>query len=176
MRDDELPDLQVSLREARKKQIQVSIVLDAPARQILADQNHLGSLDSFSFVGNAISPSPRTIQLTGHLVADLHYVCGVSLRPFAHTIGVDVDQMFGDPGRTLREIDLDPNETSDLEPLRDGTADVSDIVYQLFALALEPYPRHPDLPAAQGQHQDELSSAEDAASPFAVLRDLKSAD
>ena len=130
------------------------------------------------------------MRVEGTITAEVTYRCGVTLKPYDAAVHVPFTQLFGDdggpgdasqrvaaqnPGQP-REIEIDPFDDDELEPLTDGVADIADLAYQLFAIALDPYPRHPDLAPPADDRVKAVLAADDepqAASPFAVLKQLK---
>jgi len=120
------------------------------------------------------------VRLTGRLKVRLTQTCVVSLRPVPAVIDEEFERTFVpaeriepvEPGRrgarkTKAEIVLDLEKEEPPEPLHGEAIDLSAVLLEEFALALNPYPRHPDaiLEAAAETGEE---SPED--SPFAVLR------
>ena len=93
------------------------------------------------------------IEVTGSIRSDLIQECVVSLEPIPAHVEAEVAEMFveqgaeegGEMGPRGREaVDLDPI-ADDPEPLVDGVLDVGEIAAQALSLALDPYPRAPDM-------------------------------
>jgi hypothetical protein len=113
------------------------------------------------------------LRLTGMLEGEATQACVVSLDPVTQHVQETVtlelwpeDQLAkagGEaPGAGI-EVALDGPE-----PYREGQIDVGQIAYEVFAAALEPYPRKPGAEFAWAEPHDEATE-----SAFAVLRKLK---
>lgn len=170
----DLPTLSVLAEEARRSPVRMRLELDAEERAHLAEENGLASVEQFNLGATALGMKGRQLRVDGELKAEVTYICGVSLRPFKASLEVPFEQIFGQQKKLEETIDLDPLNDNDVEPLVGGAASISDLAYQLFTLALDPYPRHPDLAPPRAADTDEDAVDEDEpASPFAVLKDLK---
>jgi uncharacterized metal-binding protein YceD (DUF177 family) len=169
-----LPTLSVLAEEARRSPVRLRLELDAEERTRLAEENGLASVEQFNLRTTALGMKGRQLRVEGELSAEVTYICGVSLRPFKAALEVPFEQIFGQPKKQKEVIDLDPLDDNDVEPLVGGAASISDLAYQLFTLALDPYPRHPDLaPPIAAQTEADAVDDDESASPFAVLKDLK---
>ncbi|MEQ8657917.1 MAG: DUF177 domain-containing protein [Hyphomicrobiales bacterium] len=169
-----LPSLTILATEARRSPVRVKLDLSADERAVLADENNLPSVEAFHLKATALGMKGRKLRVEGHLTADVTYQCGVSLKPYQASLDVPFQQHFGEDQRAPDLIDFDPMDDNEIEPLVNGEASISDLGYQLFSLALDPYPRHPDLaPPSEQMDEDGDDELEGQASPFAVLKDLK---
>ena len=168
-----LPALTVRLDEARSP-VRLSLDLDAPGRAALAERFGLEAVGAFSLRATARRVRGDSLRVEGHLEATVSYLCGVTLKPFDATLAEDFSQLFAARADDLvdGEIAIDPLADDTREPLDGGAVDVAELAYQLFALALDPYPRHPDAPPPPDE-ADESDEDEARASPFAVLSQLK---
>lgn len=109
------------------------------------------------------------ILVTCDFTAHMHLTCGVTLESFATILQDTVVQNF-----STKEIIPQDEEDQIPEYIKGHTLDLADIVAQLVALAIPPYPRAPeaDLRAVEGiqtchhQNQEKIN-------PFAKLSDLK---
>lgn len=178
---DTLPALWVREDEARSP-VRVTLTLDDDQLAALADRCSLQSVNSFVLKATATRVKGGKLRIEGAYVASLTYLCGVTLQPFGANIEEDFNQIFIDPERIKpagATIDIDPLSDNDPDVLTGGAANVADLAFQLFALALDPYPRHPDiaetlLETKQGAGaKPEAHNDETPPSPFAVLKDLK---
>lgn len=178
---DTLPALWVREDEARSP-VRVALTLDDDQLAALADRCSLQSVESFVLKATATRVKGGKLRIEGSYAASLTYLCGVTLQPFSANIGENFHQIFIDPERIKpvgATIDVDPLSDDDPDVLTGGAADVADLAFQLFALALDPYPRHPDiaetlLETNQGAvARSEAHNDETPPSPFAVLKDLK---
>lgn len=122
------------------------------------------------------------IRVTGTIRAQLAQSCVVTLEPVPRTISEAVSVLYApapeEPSGHEVEVLAEGDEA---EPLPAAGIDVSAIVAEHLALALDPYPRHPDAPDtpltyAAGEGEAEKSAAGDdaPAGPFAALGQLKS--
>lgn len=178
---DALPTLWVREEDARSP-VRVALTLNDDQLSALADRCSLQSVSNFALKAMAVRVKGGKLRIEGAFSASLTYLCGVTLQPFDAKIEESFNQIFVDPQRikpTGDTIEVDPLSENDPEMLTNGAADVADLAFQLFALELDPYPRHPDaaetlLDTEQDSddkpraHNDEVPP-----SPFAVLKDLK---
>lgn len=178
---EDLPTLLVREDEARSP-VRVSLTLDDAQLAALASRCGLHAVGSFSLKATAIRVKGGKLRVEGAFASDVTYQCGVTLQTFDAKIEEQFNQIFVDPERIKpagATIDVDPLSDNDPDVLTSGAADVADLAFQLFALALDPYPRHPDatetLLATQSKIGDkpEAHNDETPPSPFAVLKDLK---
>jgi uncharacterized metal-binding protein YceD (DUF177 family) len=121
-------------------------------------------------------------RLSGRLKARLTQTCVVSLRPVAAVIDEEFTRTFlpaariepmeperrgGRKARAELVFDL---EDEPPEPLHGEAIDLAAVLLEEFALALDPYPRHPEA-ILEGATEAGDRRRED--SPFAVLRDAR---
>lgn len=174
MAKTDLPNLTILPDEARRSPVRVSLELSGDERVVLAERFGLDSVETFRMKAKAVGVKGRKLRVDGDLQADITYICGVSLKPYPAHLDVPFVQFFGEETPGGDTIDLDPLDDSDIEPLTDGVASLSDLAYQLFSLSLTPYPRHPDLaPPEETSQTDGDAASDDDSSPFAVLKSLK---
>lgn len=129
------------------------------------------------------------IEVTGTIRSDLVQECVVTLEPIPAHVEAEVAEMFieegadegGEMGPRGREaVDLDPI-ADDPEPLVDGVLDVGEIAAQALSLALDPYPRAPDLAGevdgdgvlVLSETQERDKDQDGKVLPFASLAELK---
>jgi hypothetical protein len=68
----------------------------------------------------------------------------VSLAAFESDAAEDFTTVFVPAGREdEREVEIDPTEEEDIEPLLGTSIDLGELAVQYLALALDPYPRAP---------------------------------
>jgi uncharacterized metal-binding protein YceD (DUF177 family) len=179
--DDALPSLWVSEDEARSP-VRVSLKLDEVELAALASRCGLHGVKDFSLKAIATRIKGGRLRVEGRYASSFTYLCGVTLQPFESHIEEEFHQIFVDPARiksTNATIDVDPLSEDDPDLLVNGAADVADLAFQLFALALDPYPRHPDATQTLLETGSKIGDKPDAhndetpPSPFAVLKDLK---
>lgn len=112
------------------------------------------------------------LDFTGRLLADVVQACVVSLAPVEEGINEPLELSFMEgvdpPVEAAADIELVFEQNAIDEPMRDGKANLGEVVIQQLSLALNPYPR------AKGAAFDEKKwggTAND--NPFAKLKDLQ---
>lgn len=119
------------------------------------------------------------VKVMGAVHAEVTQACVVTLDPVEEVIDEEIEEIFVPEGSSLAripandagEIILDP-DGPDLPELFSGDEiDVGAFVAEMAAMALDPYPRKPDI---QFDGHTESDAADDRRpSPFAVLKGLK---
>ena len=156
-----------------------SVVVDASEseRAAIAEAMKILSVKQFSAT-LSIVPLRGGLRAQGHLDASVTQASVVSFEPVAETISEDIDRVFlpgpreSKPPTPGAEVFIDL-ENDDFPDHIDGPeVDLSDLLLETLALALDPYPRRP------GESLDTLGvSVNDAEeSPFAKLARLKDGD
>lgn len=127
--------------------------------------------------GRLLSRGGGRYRLTGKLFADVTQACVVTLDPVpaALDLALEIDLVPMEQMPRVPDGDGDPDDTDTveaplIEPIRNGSIDLGDIVYQEIAAALDPYPRSPD--AALDLTQA-APAADDRIHPFAKLKALQ---
>ncbi|GAB4143482.1 MAG: DUF177 domain-containing protein [Sphingomonadales bacterium] len=145
-----------------------TIEANATERAALAKRFDVPRLDDLRAELN-LTQQREGLAITGAVAAHGAQRCRVS--------GQLVDFVLAEPVKCLYVADpeamvdqLDPEDDIDLDQLSD-TIDLGEMVAQIFALGLDPYPRRADLPA-----EPVSQAAGPPTSPFAVLSRLKNAD
>jgi len=138
--------------------------LEANPAECAALAARLGLLALHGFSATlALRPDQSgAIQATGTLTAAVEQACVVSLEPVAQRVHEAFEL------RLLREGEL-PSEDPDAEDeveTQGGVAELGEVLAQLLALALDPYPR---LEGAELPDQ----ATDDTAAPFAALSRLR---
>lgn len=112
------------------------------------------------------------LKVTGRLRADPVQRCGISLKPVPCPVDVAVSRHFV-PAAALDEVDDDgeivvsvEEDAEELDPFDGRSVDLGDVVIEEVALALDPYPRHPEA-AYEGPSVDTSASAEPGMEPGA---------
>jgi hypothetical protein len=164
VRIDKLPASGRSIRVEANEAERAAI---AEAMQILSVERFAATL--------SIAPLRGGLRAQGHLDAHVTQASVVSFEPVAETISEDVDRVFLPASKDSHapapgaEVFIDL-ENDDFPDHIDGPeVDLSALLLETLALALDPYPRLP------GESLDSLGiSAKDAESgPFAGLARLK---
>ncbi len=114
-------------------------------------------------------------RLTGDLRAELTQLCGVTLEPVEEVIRENVSLEFWPEQRIAREdFHSEPEdvlESDPPEPIVNGRIDLGHLAAEIFATAINPYPRKQDVAF---EWTDPKAAAEaDASKPFAALARLK---
>lgn len=118
----------------------------------------------------------RRYRLTGEVTGELTQLCSVTLEPVVERIREDVSTEYW-PARLLARADgeqpdpQDPLENDPPEPLIDGKIDLGQLAAEVFASAINPYPR---VEGADFAWEDPKAQGDQgAAHPFAGLAKLK---
>ena len=174
MTDIDLPSLSVQVEEARRNPVRVTLTLSPEECARLAEDNGLAAVASFVIKATVTGMKGRKLRVDGQIEADVTYICGVTLQQYDAHLNIPVDQVFAHDPDDAGQVDFDPLNEGDVEPLDNGAAPIAGLAYQLFTLALDPYPRHPELPPRDTAGNEETAADEpQKVSPFAVLKDLK---
>ncbi|WP_432768649.1 MAG: DUF177 domain-containing protein [Sphingopyxis sp.] len=151
-----------------------AVAIDADAAALTRIARRLGLVELSRF---AVTAEVRTVTggvaAKGKVEATLMQRCAATDLPVPATLAEPFDLRF------LRDVDaaVDPDEEieissadCDILPLDGDRVDLGEAAVQTLALALDPFPRHPDadrLLAAKGV------LSEDDAGPFAALAKLR---
>ena len=119
-------------------------------------------------------------KIEGTLLAKIEQSCVVSLKPVFQTINEDISLIYVPEGSKFAKPELDANGELLLDP--DGvdlpdtfngtTIDISQLMLEVFALAIDPHPRAEDVSMDEIYKSDE-NVDERPPSPFAALAKLK---
>jgi uncharacterized metal-binding protein YceD (DUF177 family) len=114
-------------------------------------------------------------RLTGELRADLTQACGLTLEPVDEMIREDVSLEFWPehliPERSSQEDPEDILESDPPEPIVNGRIDLGALTAEIFASAINPYPRKAGV---EFDWSDPKAEAEaESLKPFAALAQLK---
>ncbi|MEY4270085.1 MAG: hypothetical protein RLZZ58_1301 [Pseudomonadota bacterium] len=151
------------------------LIADADARTLLARRLGLDALDRFE-VHAALTATAEGILLDGRIDADVEQSCAATTLPVATRINDAFRLRFvahlGDGVGDIADeegIELGADDC-DLVEIEDQRIDVAEAAVQSLALALPPFPRHPD---ADRILREKGVKAEGEAGPFAALAALK---
>lgn len=152
----------------------VSHALEASARALLAER--LGVSD-IAEVGTTVTVTRTALgaDVDGAMTATLTQTCVVTGQPVIQVLDEPVRlHLLADLGEGA-EIDVSMASPWDTEPFDGERIDITAIMEEAVALALDPYPRHPDADVAD--LADAASEPEDETrdNPFAVLSTLTKA-
>lgn len=121
------------------------------------------------------------LKLSGSLRADVTQSCIATLAPLPVQLEESFLESFSleQKAKEATDLDLSLVEEDGIEPLgpelyANGAFDLGELLVQLLAERLDPFPRHADAPPAEGEWGSSANGAETEASPFAELaRKLK---
>ncbi len=174
MTDTDLPSLSVQVEEARRSPVAVTLTLSPEECGVLAADNGLAGVGLFAMKATVTGMKGHKLRVDGQIEADVTYICGVTLQQYDAHLDIPIEQIFARDADDAGRVDFDPLNEGDVEPLDNSAAPVAGLAYQLFTLALDPYPRHPELPPRDTVGNGETATDEpQKVSPFAVLKDLK---
>jgi len=163
---------------ALRLQGQQSIEIEASAAERTAIAKRLGvpKIDLLS-AGLVAEPwKGEGVRVHGEYRAVLEQTCVVTLEPIPVTLSEPVEVFFAAesaaPDQELEEM-LDPEAPDPPEPLpASGFIEAGELVVQLLAVALDPYPRKPGAAFAGGPGA-QTGTEPPENSPFAKLAALK---
>jgi len=173
-RDEPIFDAVVRIDKLPAAGRSVIVDADVTARQVIAEAMNILSVEQFS-ANLTVSPLRGGLRALGHLEAAVTQASVVSFEPVAQTVSEDIDRVFlpapkesqtPAPGAEVY-VDL---ENDDFPDHIDGPeVDLSALLLETLALALDPYPRLP------GETLDSLgvSTGDEEEGPFAKLARLK---
>jgi uncharacterized metal-binding protein YceD (DUF177 family) len=150
----------------------IALTADAGQRAAIAARLGLESLDRFA-VDAVLDPLAGGALLRGTVTADVVQPCAATALPVAASMteafALRYVASLDLPGDIDAEVELG-GEDLDVLILDGGGVDVGEAAVQTLALALDPFPRHPD---ATHILKERGVLTEDQAGPFAALAALK---
>jgi uncharacterized metal-binding protein YceD (DUF177 family) len=154
----------------------VAIAASSAELAALAKAYDLASVDRVEAEATVTPGSGGALQVAGRVMADIVQTCVVTLAPVPQRIDEPFSVRFAPPGRAaapLAEVVLDPEAPDPPEPITGPNVDIGALVEEIFALAIDPYPRAPGAELPLEAREDEPEGAD---SPFAVLSRLARPD
>ena len=147
-------------------------------RAALAAECDLPAIDALEADLRVVRDGASGLHVRGEVRARIRQVCVVSLDEFASDMVEPVDVRFAPveeveamaSARADRAVQEDEDLPDLPDPIVNGRIDLGALVSEILALGLDPYPRKPGVAFAD---PSPAVPDEPAASPFAVLRDLK---
>ena len=174
----------VAAEEVGERGLTLSYEASAAEREALAGRLDLLVLEALAATlrFEPATDAEGAIRVSGTIRAQLVQRCVVTLEPVPGVLHETVSVLFAPPPAETAEREVEvATEGEDAEPLAEEGIDAAALVAEHLALALDPYPRHPDAPtgplsyAAGGSGEGNDAEGEDsAAGPFAALGQLKS--
>lgn len=151
----------------------VKVSLDEPTRAALAEQLKLSNIDSFEAV-LTVTPLRGGLRALGRLVADVIQPSVVSFEPVGQHIDEPVDRVFLPEAQDHKptpgsEVFIDLEDDDFPDHIDGPEVDLSALLIETLALAIDPYPRRP------GESLDSLGIelGNGPSGPFAALEKLK---
>lgn len=170
----------VNVRSLPVKGVRIKIDADEKERQKLKENHGLLAVDSFR-ADIHISPwKKRGVRVKGKFEAEIVQACVVSLEPLHEHIDEDVESVFIPEDSKLvkyealddtGEVFVDAEGPDTPEVFHGDSIDIGAFLEELFELSLNPYPRKEGV---DGNYIEDMGEEEKQASPFAVLKRLKS--
>ncbi len=162
----------VDLAAAVEHRTSISVEASENQRQALARRFGIVAVRALSVDARVARRPDFGFSVSGTLSAEAVQRCGVTGRPVTQQIEENFDIAAMNPAESRAALELD--ESLDIETIDGNEVDLGELAAQYLALALDPYPRHPEagevLDSLQGAAD---SGAEDRQSPFAILSTLK---
>lgn len=176
--------LEVAVRDVPNDGLEIVFEAKPAEREALARRFDLVGLDLLR--GEAVLRPWRKVGLTlhGRFEARLVQKCVVTLEPVESRIEESFTLRFlpaemleeqADAPGSEREIIIDAESEEPPEAIENGRVDVGEAIAEQLALAIDPYPRKPDIAfeAAAALAGEEAQAREN---PFAALEKLKKKD
>ena len=151
----------------------VTVSLDEPTRAALAEALELSAIDSFDAT-LVVTPLRGGIRALGRLTADIVQPSVVTFEPVGQHIDEPVDRVFRPEAQAHKptpgsEVFVDLEDDDFPDHIDGPEVDLSALLIETLALAIDPYPRRP------GESLDSLGIdiGGGPSGPFAALEKLK---
>lgn len=156
----------VRLEEISDRDVRRSLEANEAECRVLSARFDLQALDSLTadVVVSRVGTGPL-VKVSGTVQAELTQSSVVSLKPVPAQVSEEFSEIFGPEGY---RPEFDEEEMP--EVFDDGGIDIGEIVAQVLALALDPYPRAPG--EAVAAEEVGASVGEGGRRPFAELEEL----
>lgn len=163
----------VALAEVQRGAVRRTLEADAAARERIAKALRLDALLGLT-AEMKVSPWLDGVQIDGRWRAEVRQTCGVTLELFDSKLEGDMhlralpqgSAALGGADEAGGELDLDPEGDDPPDVLADSSIDLGAYVVEDLSLAIDPFPRRPDVDFDPPEQKGEPS-------PFAVLAKLK---
>lgn len=178
MTDKQALSYPVQVLHLPPKGLTVTIGTDEKERKALAQNHGLEAVNAFAGEFLLTPWKKRGVRLRGRINAEIVQSCVVTLEPLVSTIAEDVDTIFVPEDSRLARPQLDDSgemlldaEGADSPEIFSGDRiDIGAVAEEFFDLAIDPYPRKPELPEEiEPQQFGNVGDIEEAVSPFAKL-------
>lgn len=152
----------------------LNLTVDKPDRDQLAAQLDLLSVDRLEVKLHAVR-FRGGIRVTGRLTALITQASVVTFEPVVQEIGEPIDRVFlpggekdyAGPANAEIFVDLEGEDVPD--HFEGNEADLSELIVETVALAVDPYPRAP----GESLEGLGLGAVDEEVNPFAALKKLK---
>lgn len=152
----------------------VAVSPSAEERAAIAAQLGLSAVDKLDVKLHAVK-FRGGIRVTGRLTAEVTQASVVTLEPLKQGIAEPIDRIFlpggekdyAGPANAEIFVDLEGDDVPD--HFEGNEADLSELIVETLALAVDLYPREPGASLEDAGYKPDL----DEASPFAALKALK---
>jgi uncharacterized metal-binding protein YceD (DUF177 family) len=157
--------------------LDVAVETNERQRAALAEAYDLVAVKALAATATLTPGDRRAVLVEGRVTADIVQSCVVTLAPVEQHIDESFSVRFvpaespeAPKPKAGAEVVIDPAAPDPPEIMEGNTVALGALVEELFALAIEPYPRAPDaaLPAAIAGSRDTGGE-----SPFAVLAKVR---
>ncbi|MBA4747681.1 MAG: DUF177 domain-containing protein [Sphingopyxis sp.] len=150
----------------------LALTANAAERAAITARLGLEAAERFE-VAAVLEATAEGARLTGAVTADVVQSCAATGLPVPAQVRAPFTLRYVAaldlPGEPEAEVELG-DEDLDIMPLEPGGVDVGEAAVQTLALALDPFPRHPD---AERILKERGVLSEGQAGPFAALAALK---
>lgn len=135
----------VTLDSIRDEPRRFELRADNAERIALSGRFGLVSIESFNatLVLSWLKPG-KVLSVKGQISANVTQSCVITLDPVPSAINEEIDIVFSRSPERTADI-VDPNEAETIEGEK---IDIGEIVSEELSLALDPYPRRPDIDPA----------------------------
>ncbi len=179
---------QVNADEIHVSALRLKISPDAAARSRLIKRLNVLSIDDLEADLKLQRRQGNTIHVEGSFRAQITQSCIVTMAPVKTTLKERFEAWFADREQALSFVKAKQDkkikkghvevpmleEHEDPEPIESGQIDLGELVTQHVSLAIDPYPRSPEVVDEKiPQEADEEASNKRLDNPFAALKDWK---
>lgn len=144
----------------------------------IAENYGLEAVSSFRFEGHSEPVSKIRLRIRGTLTAGITQTCVATLESVDEEIQEEVDLLFTNrpPKKSDEEpeVDIDMELSDPPEFVGGAVFDIGDFILEHFALAVPPYPRKSGVEYVERIEDTDKGDDAREASPFAVLKTIRS--
>lgn len=141
------PPRVVRIDEIPPAGMRLTLDVDDASRALIARRLELVALARLEAVVRLVmerARPERRVRLEGRIEALATQACVVTLEPVEARIDAAFERILDEAAPAVAEAVVDP-ELPDVEPLEGEVVDVGEIVIEELSLALDPFPRRPDV-------------------------------